>query len=363
MNIMLKHDMAMQIPQINVSPLILLGFLCLFVSGGMALVQGNAFTNTVHKQSPESLKLIILPEKDIFESLESIKLIVINENDGLEDLNMSSVRPEYDYDVMIRDLRGRAIPLSEGEKLKNRSVFRREHIVLKPGEKMVEEINLNELFDLGGQGEYKVTISRSYSMKRLSTNGSYLRGKAISNQVIIKVREKGALATDQKQSQDNVATDGQDLKLIILPEKDIFNTRENLATNSDGRLAIDSIESVTIKVICKNDSPKDLILPIVDSEYDYDVALRDSHGEVIPLSNEVRQIKNKSVSRRRYTILKPGEEMIEEINLDHLFALSGTGEYQVVASRLFYQEKDHSADNDYALAKAISNQTTIRVYE
>jgi len=116
-------------------------------------------------------------------------------------------------------------------------------------------------------------------------------------------------------------------------------------------------------VICKNDSPKDLILPIVDGEYDYDVALRDSYGEVIPLSNEGRQIKNKSVPRRRYTILKPGEEMIEEINLDHLFTLSGGGEYQVIAGRLFFQENDRSTDSDYAPVKAISNQMTIRVHE
>jgi hypothetical protein len=82
------------------------------------------------------------------------------------------------------------------------------------------------------------------------------------------------------------------------------------------------MESVTIKVICKNDGPKDLVLPIVDGEYDYDVELRDSDGEVLPLSNEGRQIKNNSVLRRRYTILKPCEEMIEEITLDHLFTLS-----------------------------------------
>jgi hypothetical protein len=289
---------------------------------------------------------------------------MINENDGLEDLDVSLVCPEYDYEVMVRDSLGRIIPLSdEGEKIKNRSVFRREHIVLKPSEMMVEALNLNELFDIGGQGEYKVTISRSYSMKRLSTNDGYLRDKAVSNQAIVKVHDKGALATDQKQSPDNVTTDGQDLKLIIMPEKDIFNISENLATSSDKRITIDLLKSVTIKVICKNESLKDLIVPMVDGEYAYDVELRDSHGEIIPLSNEGKQIKAKNVSRRRYKTLKPGEEVIEEINLDHLFTLSGAGEYQVTAGRPFYQENDRLTDNNYAPAKAISNQTTIRIHE
>lgn len=141
------------------------------------------------KTDSEVLELLLTPEKDSFTIRESIKIRVVCKNVGVTDLSIPQVSPEFDYNVTVRDPQGEIIPLSdEGKQIKNRSVFRRTYTIIEPGELIVEEINLDQLFNLPASGEYQVTVSRPYDMKSHSTNSNFLRAKATSDQVSVRLQ-------------------------------------------------------------------------------------------------------------------------------------------------------------------------------
>jgi len=143
-----------------------------------------------------------------------------------------------------------------------------------------------------------------------------------------------------------VKTDGRVLELILTPEKDSFT----------------NIETINVRVICKNVGVTDLSIPQVSPEFDYDVTVKDPQGKIVPLSDWGKQIKNRDIFRRTHTIIGPGEEIVEKIDLDQLFYLFVPGEYQVSVSRP-YDMKTHSTGSNFARARAISNQASVSIRE
>ena len=336
----------------------------LFVTGASILAQMKYSSNPTERQKSGNLKLIILPKKDSFDSRENIKLIVINKNEGSGDLNLSLVCRECDYEVNVIDSRGNMVPLSpEGERLKNGNIFRRTYLILEPGKEMVEEIDLNKLFNITDVGEYRVSITRGYDVKDHLAEGSYRRVKATSNQAMISVFAEENALTTQMRVPDNTAQDQHLLKILIYPEKETFTLWEKMTDGSQNGISIRLGMDVTINAICRNDSTHELIIPLFDTEYDYDVTLVDSQGRSIQLSDQGKKIKSRRAVRHEYKILKPGEEIVDKFDLSQLFDLSPANEYQVVASLLFYTLKDYSTDADYRRGRTESNQISVRIQE
>ena len=336
---------------------------CLFLlEGGPTLAQGRRSSHSMVGQKPAGLRLRILPERSIFDSRENIRLIVISKNEGTEDLHLSLVAPEYDCDATVMDSMGKLIQLSpEGEKIKNRSIFRREYIVLRPGKAMVEEINLNQLFNLADEGEYRVNIIRDYDINGHFTNKDSRRFQATSNQVVIRLSTERGVPPAQADAPENISRYNQTLKLSIFQVEHSSNPSRDITDSSSGAITIEQIESVRLRIVCKNDSLQEMVIPFVDAAFDYDVVVVDSQGGSAQLSNQGKQVKSRSVFRHEYRILKPGEEITEEIDLKQLFDLSRGGEYDVTSSRFFYTVLDYSTDANNGRTKAISNQVRIRV--
>jgi hypothetical protein len=261
------------------------------------------------------------PEPDEAAPLGGLRLTLVNVS--REPLLIAEAYPEFDYTLTVTGPNGEVIAPRCEVRVAARNVLR----MLDPGEEFVSEYDLGKTYELTQEGEYRIEARRPVGRLdgegvRYVTSGpvyGVLSGGRLFP-VVQETAQRGAEAGPTWSSAE-AGIDSEGVSWGAVTEG--FAVGAQLAPESDEATQLGRLRLVIVNV-----SQEPLLLAVAHPEYNYRLTVTGPDGKVVVPRFEVLNAWGNQL-----LVVKPGEELVSEYDLDRMYELTQEGEYRIEARR------------------------------